>query len=320
MVQPSDHDEYSNQGAAAALAVARMTQTFDRTFNATKDHTAAAAAVSARTDIPHLSHYNFITVDATTAIVAYDPLQHRAVVSFDPTHSLGDKWDAFQRDPEDHPLGGHVHGGVYEDMISEQDHADFPGDNMREVIEGILHDNASHDETRPLTVDFAGFSMGGAKSAIMAGELIAHGIFDHGNMQMGNIHTFGPPSYADTEFTNALEQRVRDLGGTIWMVQLHGDTMPDTLSPKGRGFAKYTYDQAGAHVYIVPAHNGADAQILISPTDEELNALAPADADIDAHSSDLYQSTLDQLAAGENADGHAPAPAGLPAPDIRFKP
>lgn len=318
MAQPPNHDEYSNQAAAEAFTIARMAQAYDRTFNKTKDHDAADEAVRESTDTPNLSHYNFVTVDATTAIVAYDPLHHRATVSFDPTHSAGDRWDAFQRGPEDHPLGGHVHGGVYEDMVSDQDHVDFPGDSMREVIEGILHDNAGKDETRPLTVDFSGFSMGGAKSAIMAGELIANGLFDHENMEMGDIHTFGPPAYADTDFTDALEQKVNDLGGHIWMVQLHGDNMPDVLSPEGSGFSKYKYDQAGEHVYLVPAHNGVEAQTLFSPSDEDIAALPSADEDVDAHSSEAYQGTLDQLAASESA---TPDPTVAPsAPHNGFKP
>lgn len=315
MGEPSDNTAFSSQAAAEAFTVARMTQTFDQTYNKTHDHDAASEAVRESVSGINVSHYNFITVDATTAIVTYDPLNHRSTVSFDPTHSFGDRWDAFQRGPEDHPLGGHVHGGAYEDMVSEQDHPDFPGDNMREVIEGILHDNAAHNPDRPLTVDFSGFSMGGAKSAMMAGELIGQGFFDDNeNMQLGTIHTFGPPAYGDTDFTQALDQRVEELGGNMWMVQLHGDNMPDVLSPEGRGFAKFKYDQAGEHVYVVPAHNGAEAQVLISPTDEEIDALPPADKDVDAHTSEAYQSTLNQLA------GDPVAPAQAPAPDSGFKP
>jgi hypothetical protein len=247
------------------------------------------------------------TVDATiikrdniTAVVIYEPKEHLATVTIDPTQTAGDLWDnvAGYR-PSEHSLGGEVHSGLYDGLVAQQNDPTLHGNNMIEIIEGVLHDYASREENKPLNVDFTGFCSGGVKSTVAAGEMIADGFFDDNpNIKLNNIYTFGAIGYANPEFIDKLESNVDRLGGHIWQVQLHGDHMPDVLTPESDSyFTRYHYEQAGEHIYLVPEQNGQNSQVLINPDKATIDALplAENDDDFSLHHPKPYERVLADL-------------------------
>ncbi len=301
--------DFSTKDALNAFQVARLPHLYEKSLGDVDDRKIANQVI--KDNAPQgMSNYNIIQIDSTTAIIAYDPDEHKATVSFDPTYTIGDKWDNIQRSEENHNLGGQVHGGIYDDLISEQDSPNFPGDSMSEVVQGILHDYASRNPDKSLDVNFSGFSKGGAQTALMAGELISDDFFDENeNMNLGEIYTFGAPGYGDDEFVQSLNKSVQDLGGDMYEIKIHGDPTPDVLTPDGGNmFTRYNYGQAGDNIYIIPEHNGKAASFLINPTNEELSAINPANPSIRVHTMDNYSDVLSKLNASEEHN--------VPTPDV----
>ncbi len=299
---------FSAQQAESAVRLAALPNIYEKTYYDGKDR--GEAMESVREALPeNIAGINVINIDNTTAIMAYNPDDNRVTIAFDPTHTGGDRWDNFRRGHMDHALGGEVHKGLYQDIIEEQNAENFPGDNMTDVIGAVLHDYASRNPDTPLSVDFAGFSSGGAQTAFAAGQMIAEGFFeDNPNIKLDNIYTFGSPAYGDQEFTDTLENAASELGADTWMIQVHGDNMPSVLSPDGSNmFTKFDYGHAGDHIYIVNNNDGLPPNILINPSKETLENLPAADqSSKDTHTMDTYINTMESL----NQSTESPAPSG----------
>ena len=288
---------FSAQQAESAARLAALPHIYEKTYYDGKDR--GEAMESVRQALPeNIEGINVINIDNTTAIMAYNPDDNRVTIAFDPTHTGGDRWDNFRRGHMDHALGGEVHKGLYQDIIEEQNAENFPGDNMTDVIGAVLHDYASRNPETPLSVDFTGFSSGGAQTAFAAGQMIAEGFFeDNPNIHLDNIYTFGSPAYGDQDFTNALENATAALGADTWMIQIHGDNMPSVLSPDGSNmFTKFDYGHAGDHIYIVNGQDGAAPDISINPSEETLETLAPSNmTSKETHTMDSYIKTMENL-------------------------
>lgn len=295
---------FSAEHAESAARIASLANIYETAYYDGKDRTVAMSALNDAMP-SDITHANVINIDNTTAIIAYNPSENRVSIAFDPTHTGGDRWDNFRRGHKDHDLGGEVHKGLYQDIVEHQNDANFPGDTMTDVMAAILHDYASRNPDQPLSVDFVGFSSGGAQTSMAAGQMIAEGFFeDNPNIKLDNVFTFGPPAYGNQDFINALEGEASKLGADVWMVQVHGDNMPSVLSPDGSNmFTKFDYGHAGDHAYIVPGADGQQAQILINPSEETIDALPDAAlSSKEAHTMDSYINTLDGL---NNADGQS---------------
>ena len=294
-MEAKDNTSFSLESASAALEIARLPNIYEKAyFAAGRDHEAAMSAVSEATP-RHMDQINIINIDSTTVIMTYDAQTNSATIAFDPTQSFGDKWDNFRRGHTDHSLGGEVHKGLYKDIARDFKATEqFPAENMTELMGAVLHSYAAENENAPLSVNFAGFSKGGAQTAMAAAEMISEGFFENNpNIKLDNVFTFGPPAYADQEFNDTLKSKTEELGGDVWMVQLHGDTMPKVLSPEGRGFAKYDYGHAGDHVYITPPSEGQEQQIFINPDQQALDGIEMAAPDRkEVHTLDAYGAAL----------------------------
>lgn len=304
---PSE-SSFSAQDALSAARLAALPNIYENTYYDGKDRGDAMEAV--RQALPdNIAGINVINIDNTTAIMAYNHDNNRVTIAFDPTHTGGDRWDNFRRGHMEHALGGEVHKGLYQDIIEEQNDENFPGDNMTDVIGAVLHDYASKNPNADLSVDFTGFSSGGAQTAFAAGQMIAEGFFeDNPNIQLDNIYTFGSPAYGNQDFTQALENAASDLGADTWMIQIHGDNMPSVLSPDGSNmFTKFDYGHAGDHVYIINNTDGTDPSILINPAQETIDGLPDSDlSSKETHTMDSYIKTME----GMSQDTSSPAPFG----------
>lgn len=293
--------DFDAQSAAYAARIAELPNIYEKNLSG-NDRQAAMQAMSFAAPA-RISSFNVINVDNTTAVIAYNSSENRAYVSFDPTNGLGDRVDNLQRGRKAHDLGGHVHRGMFNDIVENQSsNENFPGDNMTEVIGMVLHDYAAQSENGQLSVDFVGFSSGGAKGAMAAGQMISEGFFEENpNIQLDNVYTFGPPAYADEEFTAALETKAAELGADVWMVQVHGDEMPAVLSENGPGmFTRFDYQQAGEHIYAIPSSSEGPARILVNPTPEQREALnADPNVPRGEHTLDSYKNTMTNLAVQE---------------------
>lgn len=286
--------------ASAAAHIAALPNIYERAYGVDNDRTAALDAVSEAAP-GNISQVNFISIDSTTVIMAFDASQSKAYIAFDPTHTFGDKWDNFRRGHEDHALGGEVHGGLYGDIAADQTpNENFPGDSMTDVMGMVLHDYASKSPGQSLSVDFVGFSSGGVQTALAAGQMISEDFFaDNPNIKLDNVYTLGSPAYADEEFTAALEGAASNLGAGVWHVQIHGDEMPAVLSTAegGNRFTRYDYSHAGEHVYLVPDAEAGKLQILLNPSDETIATLPePARTSKETHTMDSYINTLENRA------------------------
>lgn len=304
---PQTTDEsasFSMEQAAAATRIAALPNIYETNLQNESYRAAALNAVS--TAAPEgISQVNVIDIGNTTVIMALNPDQGRAYIAFDPTHTLGDRWDNFRRGPSEHELGGKVHGGLYNDIASDQTpNENFPGESMSDVMGMVLHDYATKTPDRELSVDFVGFSSGGMQAAIAAGQLISEGFFeDNPEITLNNVYTLGAPAYADENYITALESAAAEMGAGVWAVRIHGDEMPDVLSTAegGNMFTRYGYDHAGEDVYITPPTEENSAQILINPTDAQIAELPePARTSEETHTMDSYINTLENRPPATN--------------------
>lgn len=308
MAQPPKNEaietsDFSVEQAFGAAQIAALPNIYERSMRAEGDREIALSAVSdAAPD--GVSQVNVIDIGNTTVIMALNPDQGRAYIAFDPTHTLGDRWDNFRRGHREHDLGGEVHGGLYDDIVEDQTtNENFPGESMTDVMGMVLHDYASKSPDQTLSVDFVGFSSGGMQTSMAAGQMMAEGFFnDYPNIRLGNIYTLGSPAYADETFIQALETEAENLGASIYEVQIHGDQMSNVLSPDGGSrFSRYDYDHAGEHIYIVPASEGQNLQVLVNPSDEEIAALPePAGTSKELHTIDSYKNILENRPPATN--------------------
>ncbi len=312
-----ENTTFSLEGANAAAHIAALPNIYEKSFKTDGGRAAALNAVSAAAP-DGISQVNVINIDNTTAIMAFDPAENKAYIAFDPTHTFGDRWDNLQRGHKEHDLGGEVHGGLYEDIIEDQTpNENFPGDSMTDVISMVLHDYAGNSPGQSLSVDFVGFSSGGVQTALAAGQMISEGFFDgNPNIKLNNIYTLGSPAYADEEFTAALESAASKMDAGVWHVQVHGDNMPAVLSTSegGNMFTRYDYSHAGDHVYIVPAAEEQERQILFNPSDETIKSLAePPRSSKETHTMDTYLNALDSKSIDTPDSTNAPnqTPAGV---------
>lgn len=285
---------FSYESAKAASALSALPHIYEKEkfkgdLNGFKD------TVNAEYNDIEREYLHVIVAGDVTAVMTLNTNNHNATVAFDPTHTLGDKLDNFFRKEKDHSLGGKVHGGIYSDIVKDRTISEkFPGSSLTDVIGAILHSYANQNPEKSLNVDFTGFSSGGAKAAMTAGEMIAEGFFkDYPNIQLQNVYTFSPPGYANNEFIEKFEQATEQLGANSYMVQIHGDTTPSILTSDASGlFTKYHYGQAGDHIYIIPSETG-EPQMLINPSQETLDALPEPEHDKkEVHTLKAYQYVL----------------------------
>jgi len=306
---------YSKDDAQYAMRIATLPETYEKVLNSDGgDVTKARAAMLTDAPTNVRENINVIQVENTTSIIAYDPQSHSVSISFDPTLTFGDKWDNFRRGHENHTLGGEVHGGLYSDLLKDPENDSFPGENMMDVVEAMLHNYASKND-QPLSVNFSGFSKGGSQTAIAAGELIGRGFFeDNPNIQLDNIYTFAAPGYGDEEFLSKFNEETSKLGTNVWSSELHGDPVPTVLTKNGSNyFTKYDYGQVGGHAYITPSNDGLTTELYLNPDEKTLDKLRDQPkTDEKMHTTQSYETALEKISAGEAA----PIDYNISTPDI----
>jgi hypothetical protein len=262
-----NNQEFSQQTAQAAIEIAGLPETYERELHRTGDHETALKAMIESAPNDQQNNINLLRMDNTTAVTVYDADKRSLTITVDPTLSKGtvfnnaDKWDNFNRGQEPHSLGGEVHGGLYDDLIKDAS-GQLPGDNMIDVLTGIIHDCSSRHGS-DLKVKFVGFSKGGAQTALAAGEVISTGLFeDNPNIKLNDIYTFGTPGYGTLEYIGLLNEKIDELGANAWSVELHGDPVPTVLTQDGSSyFTKYEYAQMGNHAYLTSNQGGMEAHI-----------------------------------------------------------
>ncbi len=261
--------------------------------------------------------------DNITAIVVHDPKTNAATITFDPTYTRGNYFnnpdikDNGDVKPSAHTLGGRVHGGFY-DKLAENP---LSGKTLIERIEGVLHDLASRDPSKPLTVNFTGFSKGGAQAMLAAGEIIADGSFDKGNnIRLGNLYAFSPPGYATPEYAQALDKKVKELGGKHWTIEIHGDTTPMLLTPDSTSyFTRHGFGHTGQRAYIMPSGT-SDPVIMLNPAPDLLKALRTQQGTAEERHTIDYQSGVISALAAKEAPQVEPTAPGAPAPAQILRP
>ncbi len=239
-----------------------------------------------------------IQVSNTTCVMAYNPQDHSVTVSFDPTLTKGDVWDnAWAMPSKKHSLGGDVHRGNYSDLVKDHNNESLPGDNMIDVVGGVLYNYENQQDT-PLTVNFTGFSKGGGQAIMAAGELISAGLFDDKeNMKLGDVYTFGTLASVDEDYADTFNKRVHELGGHAYTVELQGDRNPKNLTDDaGYSWAlPSTFTHVGDYVFIPTDEN---ASPIINPSEEQLDELRDKPASMDhPHNIDSYKNSIDNLNA-----------------------
>ena len=273
----SSNQEFSQQDAQAAIQIAALPQAYERELQRSGDHDAALKTMLESAPRALQNDINLLRMDNTTAVAVYDSENRSLTITFDPTLDKGtvfnnaDKWDNFNRGEEPHSLGGEVHGGLYDDLVKDAD-GQLPGDNLVDVLTGIIHDCASRDGS-DLKVNFVGFSKGGAQTALAAGEVISTGLFDDNpNIKLNDLYTFGTPGYGNQDYIHTLNEKIGELGANAWSVELHGDAVPTVLTQDaGSYFTKYEYSQMGNHAYITANENGMD--VYLNPDHDKLTEL-----------------------------------------------
>jgi Lipase (class 3) len=307
---PNSAAGYSAAMAADLMQIARLPEIYE---NALQSGGAAGANAALQNATPEHLKGNIIVLqrDNITAIIAHDPKTNTVTITFDPTLAGGniltnpDIRDNFFRGHKPHDLGGSVHGGLYEKLTDEPNN----GASLIHRIEGVLHDLASRQDT-PLTVNFTGFSKGGAQAVLAAGEIMANGLFDENpNIRLGQIYAFSPPAYGDANFINAFNAKVNQLGGNAWTVEVHGDKTPTILTPEASGyFTRYDYGHGGNHAYILPE----TGQTLLNAPRDQIGTLRAQPAIDGAHDSNKIQTILNNQ--------KPPAPSDTPSIEIKPPP
>jgi hypothetical protein len=301
-------NSFSSEDAAKLIEIAKLPETYEAALQKTGSHETALAAMQSSAPENLQNSINLFRVENTTAVMAYDAQTNSLTIAFDPTLSKGtvfnnaDKWDNFNRGKEEHSLGGEVHGGLYSDLVKPHD-GSLPGDNMIDVINGVIYDYASRND-QDLKVNFAGFSKGGAQAALAAGEVVSTGIFDDNpNIKLNNVYSFAPPGYGDQQYIDSFNERAEALGANAWTIELHGDILPTILTPNGGNyFTQYDYNQFGNRAYLTNTEHGIE--INENPSPEELAALraAPTDGN-NYHNTKSY---VDAVQSVKNIEQHGP--------------
>lgn len=277
-------NNYSAADAAILMKISYLPQIYEMTLHKSGEHDLAYDKMVDHAGELGVAPNNIQLIRSgnTTSVLLYSPEENSLTFAFEPTLSKGtvfnnaDYFDNALKMEKSHSIGGHVHYGLYSDLMNEV--TSEPSNlTLIEAISEVIAEYADQSDT-PLKVNATGFSKGGAQASIAVAEMTHNGLFDYPNIQLNNVYAFAPVAYGTEEFIAIFDQKAEEIGANVWTVEYSGDPFLTIFSPDGaHHFIQGDYNQFGNRAYIREDEQGI-INVLTNPSAEELESLREQDA------------------------------------------
>jgi hypothetical protein len=289
---------YDAQDAARYMGYASIPEAYEARFNSGADTgNKQMAELHARGLLPSGVQMDIIQHENNIALVLYDPKKNEVIVTFDPI-TKGSRWRNANFFGTDHALGGSVHSGYQNAIMSKNDDAGKPLiDEVKNKIETIA---AAHGGS--VDVSFTGFSAGGSIATAAVGQLIADKFPEtHPNIHLKTLAVYGSPPFGDAAFLGKFKDETKKLGMDVWRTTLANDGTPNVMTQENSWYGMYS--QFGTEVFLAPNKDG-NVKAYLNPTPETKQATMANLPEDGWHNHRKYQDALQHVS--EVSDTAAP--------------
>jgi hypothetical protein len=285
--------QYDAQEAARYMNFARVPAAYEVRLNAGTDSgNTKMAELHAGNVLPSGVQMDIMRHDNNTAAVMYDPKRNEIIVTFDPTSESADRWRNANFFGADHALGGSVHSGFQDAIMSKNGDAGKPLiDEVKNRIEAIA---AAHGGS--VDMAFTGFSAGGSMATAAVAHLIADKFPEtHPNIHLKTLAVYGSPPFGDTVFLDKFKEETKKLGVDVWRTTLANDGTPNVMTKNGAWYMGGLYSQFGTEVFLAPNKDG-NVKAHFNPTVETKQSITKELPENGWHNEMKYQNALNKAA------------------------